>query len=197
MNIIIKKLTPDLVDDYTKFFDTTPHNPSGNGDKCYCITFCKDKVYDSGGSYWYPTSDERRHHGIKRVNDSNIHGYLAYLNGEVVGWCNTGTKIDYKEVINHMRSENIPVDECHEGDKIKFIFCFAIAPKVQKMGIATKLLEYICNDATSEGFNLVETHTYNEFLRDGFKGTLKLYEKCGFSIYAENQGNLVVRKTLK
>jgi len=193
----IRKLTPDLVDDYVRFFDTTPHNPSGNGDKCYCITFCKDCVYHNGGSYWYPTSNERRLHGIERVKDGNINGYLAYLDGDVVGWCNAGTKSDYKEVIDHMRSEKIPVDECHDDDNMLFIFCFAVAPKVQRMGIATQLLEYICKDAALEGFNIIETHTYNKFVRDGLKGTLKMYEKCGFSVHAEEHDNIVVRRTLK
>ena len=194
MNIEIRKLTPELVQDYVHFFDTTHHNTSGGGDKCYCVTFCKDEVYRSGGKYWYQEADERKTHGIKRVQDGDIQGYLAYLDGAVVGWCNAGAKMDYKEVIDHMRSDGIPVDECCKDDKIKFIFCLAIAPKVQRMGIATKLLEYICKDATSEGFAFVETNTYDGFMRDGFRGTLSMYEKCGFKIYVEHGENIVVRR---
>jgi len=197
MNINIKKLTPDLVDDYARFFDTTPHNPSGNGDKCYCITFCKDCVYSDGGSYWYPTADERRLHGINRVKDGNIQGYLAYMDGVVVGWCNAGAKADYKEVFDHMRSDKIPVDECTEGEKINFIFCFVIAPKVHRMGVATELLEYILKDAKQEGFDIIEAHTYKDFLRDGFKGMLSLYKKCDFYVHKEEHLDLIVRKKLK
>ena len=197
MNIEIRKLTPALVQDYTHFFDTTPHNNSGKNDKCYCITFCKDCVYDRGDLYWYPTPKERREHGIARVQNGEIHGYLAYCDGEIVGWCNAGDKNDYSEVINHMRSNNIPVDKCCPDEKIKFIFCFAIAPKVQRMGIASQLIEYICEDAKSQGFDFVESHTHNEFLRDGFRGTLKMYEKQGFQICAENNHNIIVRKSLK
>jgi len=194
VDIEIKKLTAELVQDYVNFFDTTPHNPSGDGDKCYCITFCKDKVYHSGGKYWYPSADERRTHGIQRVKDGDIQGYLAYLDGEVVGWCNVGAKADYTEVIDHMRMDGIPVPECRESDKIKFIFCFAVAPQVQRMGVATRLLEYICKDATQEGFEIIETNTYDGFKRDGFRGTLSLYEKCGFSIYTEHDEKIVVRR---
>jgi len=197
MNIEIRKLTPDLAQDYAHFFDTTPHNHSGDGNKCYCITFCKDNVYNTGGSHWYRTPDERRCHGVKRVQDGDIQGYLAYLDGEAVGWCNAGTKTDYTAVVNYIRSEGIPVDECNTNEMIKFIFCFTVAPKVQRKGIATQLLKRICQDAADEGFDFVETHTHKDFLRDGFRGTLKMFEKCNFNVYAENENNIVVRKTLK
>ena len=199
MDIEVRRLAAERVHDYVRFFDTTEHNHSGDGDKCYCVTFCKDRVYNDGGKYWYPSADERREHGMQRVKDGDIQGYLAYMDGEVVGWCNAGSKADYTEVINHMRSDGIPVPEWQpcESDKIKFIFCFAISPKVQRMGVATRLLEYICKDAASEGFDFVETNTYDGFMRDGFRGTLSMYEKCGFSIYAEHDEKIVVRRALR
>jgi len=197
MEVTIRKLTPALIEDYARFFDTTPHNPSGNGDKCYCITFCRDRVYQGGGQYWYATADERRTHGVARVQDGDIQGYLAYLDGEAVGWCNAGTKADYQEVFAHMRSDNIPVDECREGEKIKFIFCLAVAPKVQRTGVATQLIEYICADAAADGFDCVETHTYADFLRDGFRGVLPMYKKCGFEVYAEQGDNIIVRRATR
>ena len=198
INIEICKLTPNLVQDYAHFFDTTPHNKSGNEDKCYCVTFCKDNVYHNGGSHWYPSPDERRIHGIQRVKDGYIQGYLAYSNGEVVGWCNSNTKTDCKEIMNFMRTVNgVPVDECKDAEKIKFVFCFAIAPKMQKMGIATQLLEHVCRDAAAEGFDFIEAQAQKKFHADGFRGMLSMYEKCGFSIYAEQGDKIIVRKILK
>jgi len=196
MNIEIRKLTPDLMEDYARFFDTTPHNDTGSGDKCYCVTFCRDSVYHNGGSHWYPSPEERRLHGTRRVRDGDIQGYLAYHDGKIVGWCNANTKSDCQEVMNYMRSAGVPV-ECKAGEKVKFVFCFVIAPKVQKMGVATQLLTYTCQDAAAEGFDFVEAQTHAEFTQDGFRGPLALYEKCGFSICAEREGKVVVRKTLK
>jgi GNAT superfamily N-acetyltransferase len=197
MEIEIKKLTPDIADEYAKFFDTVTHNAPNSGDKCYCVTFCGDGVYRNGGKHWYSSAEERRLHGIQRVRDGYIQGYLACLNGEAVGWCNANTKEDCQEVMNYMRSVGVPVDVCRAGEKGKFVFCFAVAPNVQEMGVATKLLEYICQDATAEGFDFIEAYTHKEFTPDEFRGPLTMYEKCGFSIQAEHEGKIIVRKLLK
>lgn len=197
MNIEIKKLTPNLADAYARFFDETPHNDSNSGRKCYCVTFCNDRVYRNGHSHWYPTPEERRLHGIQRVKDGDIQGYFAYLDGEIVGWCNANSKTDCNEVMNYMRSTGVPVAECGAGEKGKFVFCFAVAPKVQRMGVAAKLLAYICQNATTEGYDYIEALTYRKFVSDGFRGPIALYEKCGFNIHAENEGKIIMRKILK
>ena len=130
--------------------------------------------------------------------EGSIQGYLAYSGGEVVGWCNVNDKGDCELCMNHMRTNNgVPVDECHAGEKTKFVFCFAIAPKVQKMGIATKLLAYICQDAAADGYDFIEAHTQINLTDDGLRGPLALYEKCGFSRYAEHGNDVMLRKALK
>lgn len=42
MNIEIKRLSPQLVDDYLHFFDVTPHSEKPDNDdcKCYCVWWC-------------------------------------------------------------------------------------------------------------------------------------------------------------
>ena len=196
MEIEIKELSPDLAEDYARFFDTTPHNNTGKGTKCYCVTWCSDPVYHSGGEHWYPSEEERRLHGLKRVKDGSIRGYLAYCGDEIVGWCNVNTKADCQEAMKYFRSMGIPIDECRAGEKSKFVFCFAIAPKAQSMGVATKLLAHACQDAADNGFDFIEALPYRELADDGFRGPLALYEKCGFSIQAEHEGKVVVRKVL-
>ena len=198
MNIEIRKLEPNLVDDYAHFFDTTPHNDTNDGTRCYCLSACHDKVYQGGGEYWYDSPEERRVHGLQRVRDGNIQGYLVYCGNEIVGWCNANTKSDCQECMHAMRTySGVPVDECRIGEKVKFIFCFVIAPKWRKKGIATKLLRHICKDAAADGFDFVEARTNKNFIDDGFRGPLALYEKCGFSRYASNGDNVVLRLSLK
>lgn len=43
MEIEIKKLTPELAEDYVHFFDVTPHN--FNECICYCVTWRSDNSY--------------------------------------------------------------------------------------------------------------------------------------------------------
>ena len=197
MNIEIRKLVPDLAEDYACFFDTTPH--WGHDDtKCYCISWCGDNVYHNGGSHWYSSPDDRRVHAIQRVRDGDIQGYLAYCDGEVVGWCNANTKSDCRECMNHLRSEGVPIEECHEGEKVKFIFCFTVAPKAQRMGVATQLLRCVCRDAAADGFDFIEAHTNKKFAAaTDFWGPMVMYEKCGFSKQGSQDEKIVMRKTLK
>ena len=55
MNIEIRKLTPDLVENYVTFFDTTPHNEKYNI-KCYCVWWCSDD--SEGKSFSTKKQDE-------------------------------------------------------------------------------------------------------------------------------------------
>jgi len=193
----VTKLTPALVDDYLAFFDNNAHNASGAHDKCYCITFCGDKAYQSGGLHWYDTPEERRTHAKQRVLDGDIQGYLAYHNGEVIGWCNANTQVDCGAVMEYMRSFGIPVSESASGEKVKFIFCFTIAPFMQGKGVATQMLEFICQEAAKEGFTAIEAKTSRVHSSDGFYGPFGLYAKNGFAIHAEQSDKIIVRKSLR
>ncbi|MCL2189605.1 MAG: GNAT family N-acetyltransferase [Defluviitaleaceae bacterium] len=197
MNLIIKKLTPALVDDYARFFDETYHNEAGHGEKCYCVTHCADRAYKNGGAHWYNIPEERRTHGLQRVKDGDIQGYLAYDGSVPVGWCNANDKENCKEIIAYWRDYgNVPIEKSKAGERVKMIFCFTIAPAYQNKGIATLMLQHICKEATEEGYHFLEGNTHLKFFQDGFRGPLALYEKCGFIIHAEKEGNVVVRKEL-
>ena len=198
MKTEIRKLTPNLAEEYAQFFDTTPH--WGEDDtRCYCITWCSDNVYNNGGTHWFPSPEERRINALQRVHDGDIQGYLAYHDNKIVGWCNANTKSNCLACINYLSKDaGIPLEECQEGEKVKFIFCFTVAPKAQKLGVATQLLEYICKDAAIEGFDYIEAiPSKNPTDPAGdHRGPLEMYKKCGFHIHAEQDGKIVVRKDL-
>ena len=102
--------------------------------------------------------------------------------------------------MGYMRSVGgVPLEECRANEKVKFIFCFTIAPKMQKMGVATQLLQYVCQDAAADGFSFIEAFTHEKFddkSNDAFRGPMALYKKCGFEVIAENEGKVVLRKAL-
>ena len=196
MNIEIRKLTPDLAEEYAHFFDITPHDVNIDEHKCYCVTWRSDDSYVGDGDHWYPTREERRNRAIQFVKNGSLQGYLAYLGDEIVGWCNANA--DCQGGVNHLRSY-FPIEEYRADIKVKSIFCFVIAPKVQRMGVATQLLERVCQDAAADGFDFVEGYVNREFTNTAheFRGPLAMYEKCGFRICAERDGRVVVRKALK
>lgn len=74
-----------------------------------------------------------------------------------------------------------------------------IAPEMQRKGVATQLLKRVCADAADDGFDYVEAYINKEFIESDhdFRGPLEMYEKCGFDVFAEQDGKVVVRKALK
>lgn len=196
MNIEIRRLTPDLAEDYAHFFDVTPHNVKAGGGKCYCVTWRCDNSYLDNGEHWFPSCEERRKRAIQFVKDGSLQGYLAYCGNEVVGWCNANENCQL--CINYLRNY-WPIEDYHDDIKIKSVFCFAIAPDMQRNGIATKLLERVCSDAANDGFDFVEAYadkTLDDTAED-CRGYLAMYEKCGFIEFAEREGRVVVRRALK
>ena len=196
MNIEIRKLTPDLAKDYVHFFDVTPHDDHTVKDElpCYCVTWRSDDSYVGNGDHWYPTREERRERAIQFVKDGKIQGYLAYHGDKIVGWCNANA--DCQGCVDYLRSY-WPVEEYNADVKVKSIFCFVIAPEMQRKGIATQLLKRVCKDAADDGFDFVEAYVNIIYSTLDFSGPLAMYEKCGFTKSAEREGRIVMRKSLK
>ena len=198
MDIEIRKLTPELAEAYVHFFDVTPHDDGTAKEElpCYCVTWRSDASYGMDGRHWFPTREERRERALQYVREGSIQGYLAFSSDEIVGWCNASA--DCRIGVDYLRSF-WPIGESSAHVKGKSVFCFAIAPNVQRMGVATRLLERVCADAAKDGFDYVEAYVHKEFdaVPHDFRGPLAMYEKCGFTIWAEREGKAVMRKRLR
>ena len=193
MNIKIKKLTPELADDYVHFFDTTPHDDNIDEHKCYCVCWCNDDYHGKD----FASVANRRTYALQYVRGKNIQGYLAYDGDRIVGWCNANTKLDCLKCASWRRFMNyVPVEE---DLKVKSIFCYVIAPDMKRRGIATLLLERVCTDAALDGFDYVEAYPYKEtsFQSSDFGGHYEMYRKNGFQIFLETDLGLVMRKKLR
>jgi len=195
MDIEIRKLTPDLAEAYARFFDETSHNEEGGGIKCYCVSFRGDESL-LGDDHWYPTPEERRERAIEFVKAGSLQGYLACCEGEIVGWCNATA--DCKKGVEYLRSI-YPIGEHPAGVKVKSIFCFMIAPDMRRKGVATALLERVCEDAANDGFDFAEAYINMNAKSPAMEhmGPLAMYEKCGFVKHAKRKSRVVMRKALK
>jgi GNAT superfamily N-acetyltransferase len=197
MNIKIRKLTPNLVDDYVRFFDTTSHADNKAEHKCYCVWWCNDE-YE--GKDFTSSVDIRRDYAIQYVIGSNIQGYLAYCDDQVVGWCNANTKADCLKCYCWRRFMGfVPTEESQSDIKVKSVFCFAIAPEMRRKGIAKLLLARVCKDAAQDGFNYVEAYPNKAFANEAedYMGPFEIYERTGFSVYFETGRQIVMRKNLQ
>ena len=205
MNIEIRKLTPDLINDYLHFFETDAHSDNPNEDRCYCV--CWSSADDSAKTD-YSSPEKRKEFAIKYVNSGMIQGYLAYADDKVVGWCNVNTKSDCLKCTSWLRFKtSVNTSENISNIKIKSIFCFAIAPDMKRKGIATQLLERVCKEAADDGFYFVEAYPQQQFTNmfSALGGPLELYKRSGFVIYQEvndkykgiyDNNYYVVRKSL-
>ena len=93
----------------------------------------------------------------------------------------------------------LPIAEYLADTKVMSIFCFVIAPEMQRKGIATQLVERVCADAAGEGCEFVEAYVNKAFTETDheFRGPLTMYKKCGFDLYTETEGKAVMRKILR
>ena len=198
MNIEIRILTPDLAEEYVQYFDETTHDVGIDEHKCYCVTWRGDESYIGNGDHWFPTREERRSRAIQYVKNGSIQGYLAYNNGKIVGWCNANANCQV--CLNYLKTI-WPIDDSRTDIKGKSVFCFMIAPDMQRRGIATRLLEQVCVDAKQDGFDYVEAYvdTHEKKYFDtpfDFMGPLTMYENCGFIRFSEQDNKVVMRKIL-
>lgn len=195
MDIEIKRLTPELIEDYLRFFDVTPHDDDIPGSKCYCVCWCSA---DHRIATDFSSQEKRRELARQYIKDGVIQGYLAYQGNRVVGWCNANTKSECQHCISWLRFMQ-SVNIIDTSLKVKSVFCFVIPPDMQRKGIATKLLERVCEDAEADNFDVVESYPKKEFInvaRD-FMGPAKMYEKLGFTVVDEVNGEIVMQKSLK
>lgn len=198
MEIEICKLTPDLTEDYVRFFDTTPHDDLVDEHKCYCVCWCKGNCKGGYERKNLSSREKRKNYAIQCIQLGSIQGYLAYSGGQVVGWCNANTKADCLKCYGWRRfMGDVPVEAPHTNRKVKSIFCFTIALEMKRKGVATQLLERVCKDAAQDGFGFVEAYPQKEFRETNCSGPFTMYQKSGFTVCCETEQGLVVRKQLK
>lgn len=196
MDIKIRKLTPDLAEEYVRFFDTTPHDNNVEEHKCYCVCWCNDDYEGKD----FSTAEKRRKYALQYIENNNIQGYLAYSGDAVVGWCSANTKSDCLKCVSWRRfMDYVPLEESGTDIKVKSIFCFVIAPEMKRRGIATLLLDRVCRDAAQDGFSFAEAYPYKEssYQSSDFGGYFQMYKKNGFYVSLETEKGLVMRKQLK
>ena len=211
MEIMIKPLTPELINDYFDFFDHRAFPDDSPFYPCYCNAynmsllqikeqlFARLQEYGGGADVWKRVLRES---AWNMVNSGKIKGYLAYHDGISIGWCNANDRLNYYRVgefnMDDIQEDKPPLD-CPGKGYVKSIVCFEISPDYRGMGIAGRILERICKDAAEEGYAFVEAYPMDHVNDNSlaFTGPLRLYEKFGFREYKRIGSTIVVRKDLR
>jgi len=201
MNLEIKKLTPKLSTDFFDFFDNRAFSDNSPEGPCYCTRFQMTKKQEKaefeqveafgGGSVGFMRV--LRKMAEEQIESAALQGYLAFVDGVSIGWCNCNDKANFPIESGNGVRFYAPAEK-----REKVIACFEIAPEYRSRGVATALLQKAVDDAKTEGYNAIEGFPRK---RDGryewdFTGPIRLYEKVGFVKVAENDKNIIMRKEL-
>ncbi|MFX0136321.1 MAG: GNAT family N-acetyltransferase [Candidatus Hodarchaeota archaeon] len=189
MDIVIKSLSPDLIDDFLYYFDNIAFSDNPDWSVCYC------HFYNFAGTnkqFSKRKKEENRNASKNLILAGKMNGLIAYLDNKPVGWCNVNSKENFARI--PYKEENSDSDQ-----KIASIICFIISPAHRKQGIARQLLRYACSSSKDKGYDLIEVYPRKgEVLSDAhsYRGPFLLYKSEGFSIYKEFKDYYVMRKNL-
>ena len=139
------------------------------------------------------TGEETRACVHARIMSGTHNGFIAYGDGQPVGWVNAGIKDNYRLI---MENEEIGYDQ---EKKVGAIVCFVIDHKHRGKGIAKALLNAACKDFEDSGYDYIEAYPLksprNE--AENYHGPLQMYLGYGFEITKELENVSVVTKYLK
>lgn len=146
-------------------------NPAGKEPHCWC-------------TYWRLSSGEyrtARGEDTMRalVEDDPAPGLLAYLDGQVVGWCNVGPRSAMGRLV---RSRTIPaVDEV----PVWAVVCFVVRVGHRRQGVTEELLHGAVEYARRHGAPAIEGYPIDPGGKrvntaDVYVGTMGIFERAGF-----------------
>jgi GNAT superfamily N-acetyltransferase len=204
MDLEIKPLTPDLAADYFDFFDKRAFTDNEEFSCCYCTWFhmnsesdkqVREEVKADGGEDALRRALRGRSESM--VREETLQGYLAYVDGIPIGWCNANDKKQFKRFYYEEGTSRFISN--NTVDKVKAATCFVIAPEYRRKGVAAALLEHVVQDARGQGYDAVEGYPRLQEQSDAYNypGPLRLFEKCGFIKVAEHGDVAIMRKELK
>ena len=189
MDVTIRALSSGNIDDFLQFFDNIVFHEHPNWSVCYCHSF-----HFVGTAAEWNDKDKNRSASIRLIGEDRMHGYLAYTNGIPVGWCNADDKGSFQRLKLNKGLWN-PVDA---KARICSIVCFLIDPALRRKGIASRLLQRVCSDYASRGYDYVEGYPLKNKSsdEDQCQGPPSMYEKADFQVVGDFDEFLMVRKNL-
>ncbi len=189
MKLEVRSLAPQLLDDYLDYFDNTAFADNADWAGCYCYFYLADH---SSVDWDSRSAAENRRSVTELISRGEMYGYLAYVDGEVGGWCHAGPKTYFSALVQ----DEDPADP--DTPTTGSIVCFNVAPGRRRLGIATGLLDAASRGLADLGMTIVEAYPRGEASTDAghYHGPLQMYLRAGFVVHREQSDYLVVRKNL-
>lgn len=180
----IRELTAKLLDDYLYFFDHVAFVDNPKWASCFC--YFPHAPHDT--EKWHDrTGEQNRAAVIESIREGRMHGYLAYRNDKPIAWCNAGP-----------RASVTILDPDVDAERIGSIVCFIVGKSHRGKGVARRLLNAACEGFRRHGLAIVEAYPRADAHDDATShyGPLKMYLAAGFQSSKEDDGSVIVRKSL-
>lgn len=148
-------------------------NKPGAG-ACWCMSYRDSRVSNA----------ERPGYMARECETTPGPGVLAYVDGEVAGWCSVAPRSTYRRLMN---SRTIPFLDDRDAWSI---VCFVVRAGYRKQGLMHVLLDGAVEHAQANGAKVVEGYpaeTGGDKIDtiSGYVGTTDLFEAHGFERAAE------------
>lgn len=135
------------------------------------------------------------------ISSGKAGGLLAYMDGKVVGWCNTGPRANYRNLRNL-------APQADPTEPVGSILCFVVAAPYRGKGVCTSLLKASCDKLREVGLEIAEgyprtlppnvNNPYNTPPENlNYRGSISTFLKAGFTIHQQLERHAIVRKKLK
>ena len=181
--LVIKELTPSLGNDFLYYFDHVAFADNPDWSDCYCSAY---HFANKGKA-------ESRRQASSLIEEERIHGFLAYDNGEPVGWCNAAPRGSYPGI------QWLMSPGPDKGERVGSIVCFVVASSHRNQRVASHLLNAACKKFSEKGLEFAEAYPVKKppSAAYNFPGPLSMYLKNGFATHRDADWYLVVRKRLE
>jgi GNAT superfamily N-acetyltransferase len=187
ITVTIKPLSPQLKKDFLSFFDGTAFSDNPKWSACYCQCFYEDHAVVKWSER---TAPQNRKLAGERIESLSMQGYLAYVDGTPVGWCNAAPR----NLLHALDDEPTP-----DSQDVGTILCFLVEPSRRGLGVARQLLEAACDGLRKQGLHTAEANprTSPTSAAENHFGPLKMYLSAGFTVHREDSdGSVWVRRSL-
>lgn len=190
MDVIVKRLTPDMAEDYIDYFDNRAFSDGNEQKGCYCVWHHWTEKCEYERSL-LPESERglrKRDYAKELIQSGRLNGFAAFYGGEMVGFCNADRKSNYFRLSG---------DGDMDNDRVLSVVCFTVAPDMRRKGIAKAMLACACRYAEENGYDCVEGYPKaGEFSVSDCGGSVSMYVGLGFEI-AEVSGGVIARKKIQ
>lgn len=185
LQLDVVPLSGDRVDDFFRL-----HSIERGCGWCFCVAWWTPSWQGWGER----TAEDNYKLRLDLFEQGHYDGYLAYAQGDPIGWCQVGPRSRLLKLI-----DQFGLQQTSDGPEIWSITCFLVAPNYRRRKVATSMLTAILEDLKGRGVEVVEAYPKREEAMDDldlWNGAESMYLQAGFEIVRDDDERPILRKSL-